>query len=90
MGQLYHGHRIYIDEDDREVIRPVSFLWDNVLDLGGSKGVGLNFKNREPKTYVTFPNSRGMWILAPISKMRHLWSAYLGDEVELDFSINLN
>ncbi|GAC1368589.1 MAG: hypothetical protein NVS3B25_21230 [Hymenobacter sp.] len=91
MGDLFHGQRIFIDvEDNKERVIDISFLWDDVLDCRGSKGIGLRYANKTPKTYVTLSQNRGMWLLVPLARFRKQWESYLTGVPEWNYQFTEN
>ena len=91
MGELLHARRIYVDaQDGHERVVHVSLLFEDILDIRGSKGVGLKFKNRDPKTYVTLSGDRGMWLLIPLSRFRRMWHCYKQGDFAWDFEFTNN
>lgn len=89
MKELFHGQRIYRDSDTgKEVIQPISFKYDDILDLKGGKGVALDFQDSRPKTFVQLTQSRCYWLLAPLSKIRAEWEAYLSGVPEWDMQFS--
>ena len=91
MSEILHARRIFIDgEDQKERITEISILFEDILDCHGSKGCGLPFKNREPKTHVTLNGDRGMWLLIPLSRFRKMWEAYTHGEASWDFAFSCN
>lgn len=92
MRELYKGNRIFIANDDsREIITPISFMMDDVIDVSSGKGRGLPFENKEPKTHVRLNGGREYWLLTRYSKFTARWEAYLEGEPEIDLDhINQN
>ena len=89
MAELCHAHRIYQDTADNvERVVPISFKWDDILDIRSSKGVGLPFENKEPKVLVNLTGGRGFWLIVPISKFRQQWEAYLSGAPCWDFTFS--
>lgn len=85
MRELYSGKRIFRDSDtQKQVITPVHFKWDDVLDMGSDQNIALSFTNTEPKTRVALTHGRTFWLLADHRTMRDRWEAYLQGEVYLD------
>lgn len=84
MAELYHGHRLYFDDEDEQRLSPVSFPFDAILDIRASKGSRKLFDYEGPMTYVRLTHERGMWLTVKISVFRAAWERYLQDEPEMD------
>lgn len=83
MGHLYRGNRIFRQEETgREIINPIAFRWDDMLDAHSGKGLRLPFDNKAPKTFVRLSGDRMIWLLVPYSVFCRAWEAYLNDDEE--------
>ena len=83
MAELYRGHRIYqsIEQNNREVISPIAFPFDAVLDSRSAHGCSPGFENKEPKFFVRLSGDRQMWLLGRHSEFCDQWEQYLrGDD----------
>lgn len=87
MGAFFHGIRIY-REKGKDVRRPLTFLFDHVLDAHSSKGAGLDFDDRTPKTYVRLTHNRDLWLLCPISRFRKQWACAENGQPQWNFEFS--
>lgn len=84
MAELFHGYRIYWNDEEEQRIAPVSFRFGDILDIRGSKGADPGYINKEPKTYVKLTQDRGIWLVIPISAFRRQWEAYESGDEQFD------
>jgi hypothetical protein len=81
MGSLYGVKWIYRDsEDGIERVAPVCVNFDDFSHLRSSRGVGLRFANKDPKTQIILKHGPSFWILASYSSVKRAWDAYLRGE----------
>lgn len=88
MSAFFHGTRIYRSEAGKDVQRPLTFLFDHVLDAHGSKGASLDFTNTASKTFVRLTQGREFWLLCRISVFRKQWACAENGQPQWDFQFS--
>lgn len=86
MGELYRGHRIFLDSENdmRECISPIAFPFDHVLDTRSANGCSPGFDNKEPKFFVRLTHDRKMWLRGRHSDFLNQWEQYLSGDGPCD------
>jgi hypothetical protein len=90
MAELFHGQWIFKNDGEPERTVPVSFKFEDVVQICGSKGSGAKFENRKPKTKVFLEGGRTMWVLTPVAEFQARWDAYIEDIPYWDFQFSNN
>ena len=84
MRELYRGHHIFLaqDHDMREVIVPIVFPFDHIIEAKSAHGCSPGFANKEPKFLVKLGDDRKFWLMGKFSDFAQEWDDYLSDDDE--------
>ena len=82
MKELYRGHHIFLcaDKDMREVIVPILFPLNHIIEAKSAHGCSPGFDNKEPKFLVKLRDERKFWLMGKFSDFAHAWDNYLSDD----------
>lgn len=82
MAELYRGRHIFLAQEFgmREVVVPILFPFDSILEAKSAHGCSPGFENKAPKFLVKLTNDRRLWLLGKFSDFERQWEQYLRGE----------